>query len=142
MGAIQQAFNQALNIGAIVASPMIAEQKKIRKAEKGAELASEHRLELATKKPKVEEAILDEAFEKERKAHERSYEAKPTAKKAEYLGVLRGEAEDYAAEDAAKKAANEVYRQSQIYKDQQALIQSVKEASKKPDYPIRSKEVK
>ena len=131
MGAIQQAFNQALSIGAIAAGPQIQKEREIRTARRAAHLASASRVELAEQNnPPVETAVLDEAFEREKKAHEAYYQVNPTTKQLEYPGVLRGEAEEYAAEEAAKKAATAMAQQQQQYKDQSiaALRETVKTA--------------
>jgi hypothetical protein len=76
MGAIQQAFNQALSVMAIAAGPQIAEKKAIRKAETAATKAEDYRLSLAEKEPKVEGAILDEALQRSYEAYSKSYVAK------------------------------------------------------------------
>lgn len=140
MGKIQQAFNQALNIGAIAVGPAIAakkqakanieleakkaaaEEKRITDLETEAEEAENYRTQLAEKEPRVEDAILDEALQRSYEAQAISFNARPTAKKLEFLGVLRGEMEENKAYDAAKKAASSVAKSREQYGDQTAAI--------------------
>lgn len=132
MGAIQQAFNQALNIGAIAMGPAIANKR-----------AEKAKIKAETEKSQKAEAKADKAFEMVEKlygeeghtdeelklaskdlyeAQEANYQQNPTLENFE----LRAQTyEDYQAwlpdkstESAAKKAAAAMAQQQQQYKDQ------------------------
>lgn len=148
MGAIQQAFNQILNIGAIAISPSISEITKKRAAEaqykreqqakqedvqKKAEQAEIAAHELETLKGEVKEAgrSLDKqlaALEPSEKAAKEYYEKYPSKEGFDQYYELRRQREEVsakiaardkkAAEHAAKKAAAAMAQQQQQYKDQ------------------------
>lgn len=133
MGAIQQAFNQALAIGALATSPLArqkaekrAEQKAIAKAETGAEEAFARMEEVfgdskGTYSEQQMKDVLGEAYE----AQEASYRARPSLQK----GALRAELYEELKEwDVAEEAASAVKKYKTMHKDQRANM----DAARKP----------
>ena len=148
MGAIQQAFNQALNIGAIAMSPAIANKKaekaKIKaeteKSEK-AQAKSNQAFDVAEKvfgEGGHTEAEMELAVKDLYEAQEANYKQNPTKDNFElraqtyedYQEWVEDTAAEKAAERATKKAAKAMAQQLQQYKDQSivALRESVKAA--------------
>lgn len=133
MGAIQQAFNQALAIGALATSPIArqkaekrAEHKAIVKAEAGADAAFA-RMEEAfgakhgTYSEQQLKDLLGEAYE----AQEASYRARPSLQK----GALRAELYEEMKEwDVADEAAGAVRKYKTMNQDQRANM----DAARKP----------
>lgn len=133
MGAIQQAFNQALAIGAIAAAPMVkqnmdkrAEQRAIAKAETEANEAFKRMDEIfgakdGTYSDQQKEDALYEAYE----TQEKSYQARPSLQK----GALKAELYEDLKEwnEPAEKAAKNVAATRDQYKDQIAMLHSIAE---------------
>lgn len=136
MGAIQQAFNQALAVGAIAAHPFARaaaekrfEQKNIAKAEAGAEAAL-NRMEEAfgsasgTYSDQQLSDLVQEAYE----AQETSYRARPSLQK----GALRAELYEHVKEwTVANEAADAVSKYRTAHKDQKANMDAARQP--KPD---------
>jgi hypothetical protein len=156
MGAIQQAFNQALNIGALAMSPAIANKK----AEKAKIKAETEKTEKAQAKSNEAFDVADKVFgekghtEAERElavkdlyeAQEANYKQNPTKENFElraqtyedYQEWVEDTAAEKAAEHAAKKAAKTMALQQQQYKDQSiAALRETVSAAQSQHYGTR-----
>ena len=131
MGAIQQAFNQALTVGTFIANPAIqsakakrAEKKDIQKTEVAAEEAL-GRMEEAfgAKEGTYSEQQLGDIVKEAYEAQEASYAKRPTLQKGALKAELYESAREWEAADAVSK-----YRQ--MSKDQKANIEKVKGGAK------------
>jgi hypothetical protein len=156
MGKIQQAFNQALSIGAIAVGPMvatkkqtIAEREKLNKAQEKLQkqidieaAAADEALKDASKKPKEDgkttrgkslETQLDARKSVANVAYKK-FEQNPTKENYDsYLehkkaaNELEGKIADK-KEKSAKKAAESVSAERDQYRDQIAMLRSVAES--------------
>lgn len=133
MGAIQQAFNQALAIGAIATAPMVkqnmkkqAEQEAITKAETEAEQAYDRMEEVfGAKKGTYSEQQMKDVLNEVYEAQKASYKARPSLEK----GALKAELYENLKEwnEPAEKAAKNVAATRDQYKDQIAMLHSIAE---------------
>jgi hypothetical protein len=148
MGAIQQAFNQALNIGAIALGPTIATKKKeradIKKGEKELSAiekqttaASKNTAALAQEysrdKDEVSKSLYEQADIKEEEllgkqeaVLERLVSLDPSDENLAYLESTRIEKAAIAANRAARQAAE----QKEIYNDQKRNMDAIKSKGK------------
>ena len=93
MGAIQQAFNQSLAIGALAAHPTAKYKKEVATAKKGAKIASEQFEKIAsTGEASGEE--LDIVSEGAEAAYKKLYELEPSEKNLENYAVYRENLEE------------------------------------------------
>ena len=113
MGAIQQAFNQAMTTGAYFAQPMAQKKKEIKTAEQGAEQATKL-LEEASEKGKGEE--IDIATERFETAHQRLFELSPTKKTLSDYRIAKEQTEANREADLEKKEKQEKQNREALQK--------------------------
>lgn len=148
MGAIQQAFNQALNIGAIAMGPTIATKRKeradIKKGERelsaiekqtasASESAAELSQEYKREQDEVSKSLYEQADVKEEELYgkkeavlEKLVSLDPSEENLAYLETTRIEKAAIAANRAARQSAE----QKEIYNDQKANIAAIRENAK------------
>ena len=151
MGAIQQAFNQALAISALAFSPEVARRQKIRTTEKVAKQAHSIATESKYKQYGKEEPLVGTAIEalgdkellypeepainirRQEETARAAYEINPTKAnrmrlaEAEEISKIAKNLTAKSPEEGAKKAADKVAATRDQYKDQIAMLHSIAE---------------
>lgn len=130
MGAIQQAFNQALSIGALAASPTAAMKNKIETAAKESKEAQTIQEKLQEPKTLAEVSAAEEANRQTLAKFEKEAQLNPTEENIAKLGEMRSivQEQEYAAAQGAPtfKAKEALVQQQTTYADQEANMQKLK----------------
>lgn len=145
MGAIQQAFNQSLAIGALAAHPTAQHKKEVVSAKKGAKIAGEQFDKIAsTGKASGEE--LDVVSESAESAYKKLYELEPSEKNLKEYSVYKenleemrnpstGDPQRVAYEKAFKAATGTQARQDLTREQRNIMTQYMSNIPK--SYPIK-----